>query len=638
MSLRKKLLLILGTAILVFLGCSHFIQERVIRPSFSRLENELATNNLTRAIESVQREVGYLDSFTADWGAWDDTYEFVVDGNQAYRDANLAKTNFESGNFDAAYYVARDGTVVWGGVRDPLHDYAETTVPTLDEIVRARSPELFPDRDLHDGAAGLIATPNGPMMVSARPILKSTKEGPSRGWLVLGKWLTSERQLEMQRQTKVGFEIVPLYGTDAMPPGETLVTEQENGEPATLVRIDNDRLCAIGSMRDYAGQPILSMRVDVPRDVYAEAGVTLAFASLSTAIVTTLLLGLLFSLLQHFVLSPIAELTSHTEAVGSNDDLLARIASKRADEFGVLARQFDRMVDNLAESRSKLLEAAREGGRSEIATSVLHNVGNVLNSVTVAKDVLRGKVGSIDERLLDQLLALLLSHQDDLGRFITDDPAGRTLPRFLKVLVENFRQSQRAARAELDQLDQALEHLRTLVAAQQEYAGARNVEEFVAPGALVDQAIRIGAAGRGGAAPTFDRDVAAELPLVRIDKHRVLEALVNLVRNACEALASAGTAAPRIVVRARLVAEERVCFEVQDNGCGIREADMARLFQYGFTTKAAGHGIGLHASANALREIGGSLTATSEGAGKGATFTIVVPYSATAPAKAQEIA
>jgi len=260
---------------------------------------------------------------------------------------------------------------------------------------------------------------------------------------------------------------------------------------------------------------------------------------------------------------------------------------------------------------------------------VLHNVGNVLNSVTVAKDVLRGKLGTVDERLLDQLLSLLLSHQNDLGTFITDDPAGRTLPRFLKALVENVAQSQRAARAELDQLDQGLEHLRTLVAAQQEYAGVRNVEEFVAMGALVDQAIRIGAVG-GNAKITIDKDVPRELPLVRIDKHRVLEALVNLIRNACEALATAGVATPRIVVRVALEADGCVRIEVRDNGCGIREEDMAKLFQYGFTTKASGHGIGLHASANSLREIGGSLTATSEGAGKGASFLVSVPCSATA--------
>ena len=632
MSLRKKLLVIMAAVAVVFLASLQAIQEAVIRPAFSGLEDDLARSNLTRVREALQKEVHHLDAFATDWGAWDDTCKFLADTNAAYVDANLTKDYFVSGNFDAAYYVALDGTIVWHGARDPERDYEETSVPTLTAALRSPGLLLLANREPRQGTAGLLDTAQGPMMVASRPIITSTKEGPLRGWLVLGKWLTKQRMASLGEQTKVPFELRPIGS--GVPAGATTTHTDGRGQTNLIVRVDDQQLCILGDLADFAGAPLRQLRIAMERSVHTQAETTLSFASWSTLGATALLLLLLFALLQRFVLSPVAELTSHATAIGAQDDLLARLNSPRRDEFGALARQFDHMVDRLAESRTQLLEAARDGGRSEIATSVLHNVGNVLNSVNVAKDLLQQKLGQIDERTLDRLLDLLLAHQNDLPTFISEDPAGRNLPRFLQTLVRSLGQTQRAAKTELEQLGQGIEHLRTLVAAQQEYAGAKGVEEFVAPGDLLEQAIRMSAPSEA-ARSVVALDLEPGLPLFKLHKHKVLEALVNLLRNANEAVASRPAAEQRIVVRLRRSDGQRLRVEVEDNGRGISAEHLPKLFQFGFTTKSQGHGFGLHASANTIREIGGEIAAASDGEGKGATFTLSMPYAAVAAAPAE---
>ena len=119
------------------------------------------------------------------------------------------------------------------------------------------------------------------------------------------------------------------------------------------------------------------------------------------------------------------------------------------------------------------------------------------------------------------------------------------------------------------------------------------------------------------------------MPQVQVEKQKVLQILVNLMRNARDALVESGRQGPAIDLahpNRRRSDEKKVVIEVIDNGVGIEEENLTKIFSHGFTTKRHGHGFGLHSSANAAKEMGGNLTAHSDGPGRGAVFTLELPF------------
>jgi ligand-binding sensor domain-containing protein/signal transduction histidine kinase len=282
-----------------------------------------------------------------------------------------------------------------------------------------------------------------------------------------------------------------------------------------------------------------------------------------------------------------------------------------------------RMQQEVERIHRELLETSRMAGMSEIATNVLHNVGNVLNSVNVSATLLtesvkRSKIGN-----LAKVTALLHEHEHDLGTFITSDPKGRQLPVYLAKLSELLAADQAAAVQELDSLGRNVEHIKEIVAMQQSYAKVAGVKEIVNVSSLVEDSLRmnLGALDRHGVEVIRDFQ---DVPPINVEKHKILQILINLLRNAKYACDESGRADKRLTVR---VAKEdgRLKIAVADNGIGIPRENLNRVFNHGFTTRRNGHGFGLHGGALAARELGGSLTVHSDGPGKGATFTLELP-------------
>ncbi|HWN66657.1 MAG TPA: ATP-binding protein [Haliangium sp.] len=113
----------------------------------------------------------------------------------------------------------------------------------------------------------------------------------------------------------------------------------------------------------------------------------------------------------------------------------------------------------------------------------------------------------------------------------------------------------------------------------------------------------------------------------------MIEILLNLVSNARHALRDSGRPDKRLRVRVEAADAQRARIHVEDNGLGIAPEHRERLFRLGFTTKHDGSGIGLHSSANAAQELGGSLTFHSDGPGQGARFTLELPLTPRARAR-----
>jgi len=280
----------------------------------------------------------------------------------------------------------------------------------------------------------------------------------------------------------------------------------------------------------------------------------------------------------------------------------------------------------LRDSQQRLLETSRLAGMAEVATGVLHNVGNVLNSVNVSTGLVVEKLRRSKVPKLGKAAALLTERNGDLGDYLTNDPNGQKIPGYLAKLSQYLVEENAELVTEVDLLARHIEHIKEVVAVQQSYAKVSGVFEDLPADQLVEDSIamNIGAFERHGV--VLDRRFTPS-PLVRVDRHRVLQILINLLRNAKYALDKVQRIDKRIIISIAPANEKMVRIAVADNGIGILQEDLARIFGHGFTTRKDGHGFGLHSGALAAEEMGGSLSVHSLGPRRGATFTLELPIA-----------
>lgn len=305
----------------------------------------------------------------------------------------------------------------------------------------------------------------------------------------------------------------------------------------------------------------------------------------------------------------VAERTS--ELLRKNGELQAEIAERL------------RIEAEMERINKRLVDVSRRAGMAEVATSVLHNVGNVLNSVNVSCSVISEAVRKSRVHNVAKTAALLQENSSDLPAFFLHNPSGQKLPDFLHKLSEQLFKEQTSVLDELQSLGRNIEHIREIVATQQSYAIVGGVQETLAIRELVEDALHMNgiALARHGVEVIREYEAA---PPVSVDKHKVLQILVNLVRNAKHALTDGGRADKRLIVRVASDDQQiRIC--INDNGIGISPENLTRIFAHGFTTKKHGHGFGLHSGVLAAQEMGGRLTVQSDGLGTGATFILELP-------------
>ncbi|HZP13712.1 MAG TPA: PAS domain S-box protein [Nevskiaceae bacterium] len=281
----------------------------------------------------------------------------------------------------------------------------------------------------------------------------------------------------------------------------------------------------------------------------------------------------------------------------------------------------------LQDAQARLVVASRQAGMAEVATSVLHNVGNVLNSVNVSTGLMAESLRKSRTSGLPKVVALLRSHESDLAHFITEDVRGRTLPSYLAQLSDHLVADQEATLRELETLRKHVNHIKEIVAMQQGYAKMGGATETIAIADLVEDSLRMNAESLTKRGIAIERDFAPVPPLT-LCRHNVIQILVNLIRNAEQACEAAGGSDGRIVLKVAR-SDDRLVISVRDNGVGITPANLAKLFSHGFTTRKDGHGFGLHSGAITAREMGGRLYAHSDGPGTGATFTLELPLQPT---------
>lgn len=278
----------------------------------------------------------------------------------------------------------------------------------------------------------------------------------------------------------------------------------------------------------------------------------------------------------------------------------------------------------LADLHQQLLQHSRQSGRAEVATTVLHDVGNVLNSINVSSSLVAEKVRKSRLGSLPQVVALLNEHGNDLAGFFTDTPKGKQLPGYLDRLSDQLAEEQRVIIDELVLLGNNIEHVKEIISMQQAYTKISSVSEVTDVKELMEDCLRMSQPALKRHGVEVLRDYAP-VPAFEVEKHKLMQVIVNLIQNAKDACAGSGTEDRQLKL---VVGRDQDCVRISviDNGIGIEADNLAQVFNYGFTTRADGNGFGLYSSVLAAQEMGGSLTVHSDGPGHGATFTLELPF------------
>lgn len=323
-------------------------------------------------------------------------------------------------------------------------------------------------------------------------------------------------------------------------------------------------------------------------------------------------------------------------ASGANDylakpfeqaQLATRLAIAERSVAAVAEREAARAEADLLNQR--LLDVARKIGMAEIATGALHNVGNVLNSVNVAASIVGDRLAEFDACHVQRVADMIKEHSSDLAAFLASDGRCERLVDFLDQYCSHLSSQQQQAQQEIRQLIERIDHIKQIISAQQSHAGVTGPAEPVSLADLIEDALQLNIISLHKHGVEVIRQFDP-VPQVMTEKSKVLPILVNLIKNAKEALTSSDQPSKKIWIRVLAKDDSAVRVEIEDNGVGIAPDVARQVFSYGFTTKPGGHGFGLHSSAAMADSLGGGLLAKSDGAGQGATFILDLPLQTAA--------
>jgi signal transduction histidine kinase len=369
--------------------------------------------------------------------------------------------------------------------------------------------------------------------------------------------------------------------------------------------------------------------------------------------------------LQKVISEPILKLTGAMKNISDRKEYSVRVEKQNDDEIGTLVEGFNDMLtqiesrnmelmeahrkleervdertwqlqqeiierqkaeEALRGSQEQLIDSAHKAGMADVATGILHNLGNVLNSVNVSTEVISNVVRTSKVESLINVNEILNEHMDRIGEFLTTDPKGMKLPEFYLKIGAVLREENDIVRKETERIEDKIATMRGIVETQQEYARAEfHSEKEELPNIIRDvlkiQKVLIES---NGVQVTGDY----EKPLsCRVHKYKLIHVLLNLVKNAVESMKENDlhNKSRELTIETGHIDDKNDFISVMDNGCGIPSENLLKIFNHGFTTKEGGHGFGLHASANSMTEMGGGITAESDGENRGAVFTLKLP-------------
>jgi signal transduction histidine kinase len=327
--------------------------------------------------------------------------------------------------------------------------------------------------------------------------------------------------------------------------------------------------------------------------------------------------------------SMVQQLAQHDATIRDLNANLERKVDERTLTLRLLHAELDQRnnelesaLSDLKRTQSQLMDVAHRAGMTEIATGVLHNVGNVLNSVNVSVDVLNENLRRSKIANVGKVAALLTEHAESIKKSGCD-PKLQKIPEYLSMLAQSLAADQEQAAGEVRSLTEKVQHIKNIITAQHKYTRRVSFREEVDLHTMLNDSLAMHGASIAKHGITIDRQFKP-LPTIVVERSKLLQVIDNVIKNAIESMAAVERTGQVLTVVAKKE-DGNAVIAVTDTGHGIRPEHLRNIFRFGFTTKADGNGFGLHSAAIAMSEMGGSIRATSDGWGQGATFILSFP-------------
>lgn len=608
MPLRQKIALIVGTVVLAMIGLIAAVLLPVAE-SFQSLEDLQAERNAGRVRQAILNQLDHMARSAMDWSHWDETYRFVAGEQPDYVVDNLAATSLATLGVNLMQFYNRDGRLVWGGAFD-LETGEELDLAEFAPGVLAPDGVLLSVSARHSTSRGIMLTALGPLLVVSSPIVPTEDGAPANGVMVLGRLLDAVTVEALRRQVGVEFEVVTNPSAGAVSAAAAF---------EVLAR-EADALVSRQALADLDGRATVELITRTPREITGVGDRALGVSLLSLVVVGLVVVILIGFLLQRLVLRPLTGVTENILRISETGEMDRRLPVQSRDECGVLASEFNRMLERLADARRQLVEQSHRAGMAEMAAGVLHNLRNGLTPLV-------GGLEELSQRLRE-------APGSEIGRAVAEvgDPATsperrEKLMQYLCAAGTSLVRRNGEAAAEIERAMAQARTLGEILKFQDRFIYSTSTLGSVALGDVVRDAVALVPSRLcAGAAIELDPSLD-ESAHVTAERIALVQVIHNLLVNALESIRSSGRGNGRIRISAAPAAgrPDMVDLQVADNGAGIAPADLPRLFERGFTTKPAGAGgLGLHWSANAVGNMRGRLQAYSI-PGEGAALHVLLP-------------
>ena len=449
MSLRKKTLIIIGAILGMLIQVLYAASYFILRDSFAELEAQDVRQNVQRVISTLEGELAVLDTVAVDLASWDDTYDFVQAVDRAYIESNLGDDAFIALRLNLVVFVDGSGQVVYAKGYDLESRETVDLPPGLDEHLAKGG--LYRQPEVESGLAGLVLFPDGPMLLSSRPILTSEGEGPPRGTLNMGRYLDPSAIDRLGRTTDLALSARRIDDPQMPPDFDSALPAMSETEPVFVRPLGASRVAGYTLIEDIYGEPALVLRAEMPRDIYRQG-----LASTRYYLASLLGLGLLFVVvtwvsLARLVLSRLVRLSSDVSRIGQSNDLSARVAMSGDDELSDLASAINDMLQALERSQGELQENEEQLKQRLLEQETLFAISRLISSSLQAGQVM-GLVAEHIARLVDASCCVL-SDWDPVserltvrGRYV--HPEHTALDRLVDDVGRSYPVSSRLAAAE----------------------------------------------------------------------------------------------------------------------------------------------------------------------------------------------
>jgi sensor domain CHASE-containing protein len=609
MTIRPKVIALVAAMFLALGAVQILVEQRVIMPSFAQLEHDDARTAMRRIDYALDLTLDRLALSAADWGNWDDTYRFVQDHNPGFVQANVTTVGLKQLQVNAMMVIDMDANIVMSSTLDLTSEQPLD----IDFAARKALPADFPWRtNLREGrpAKGFLQTNRGIMMIAASPVLDGNGGGPQRGMVLLGRLLATPEIERIGAQAQALLSVAPAG--DALIPGQL-------AETADVTRV-------FRPLNDVYGRPLTALRIDVPRRITERGRSAITYASVYLIGSAVAVLVVLLLVLNRVILNPLARVTRHAVLIGEGKDLTARLGFHGNDEIGQLAREFDRMVERVAESRRQLVDQSFQAGFAELAKGVLHNLGNAMTPIGVRLSGLGQRLRAAPTAEVEQAAAELKHASADAAR-------RADLEQFMRLACGELAATIKVAEEDVAVLTRQAAIVRSALTEQMRSTRNEHVIESVRLPELIAQALEVVPDACRQRLVIQPDESLRKIGVVQLARTVLRLVLQNLIINAADAVRDADKDKGLLRIGAQIVdgaQRPQLHLRCQDDGVGIAPEHLTRVFEQGFSTKSRGthFGIGLHWCANALGALGGRIWAESEGPGRGACFHLLLPLAA----------